>query len=308
VFCQVGLRGYLACRILSQNGYKCRNLTGGYKTYLMSTQVDSTLPEKKEEMKDDSGERSQKTAPAKIDIKKEVDARGLQCPGPIMQLKAAIDDIKTGEAVSIIVSDPAFITDAPAWCHATGHELSGIEPRADGGYMATIIKRTGTSCLAAAAKAKTMTNVIFSNDFDKAMAAFIIANGAASMGYAVTIFFTFWGINILRKDETVNVKKNLIEKMFGWMMPKGPEKLALSQMQMGGMGSWLIKSIMRKKHVSTLSDLIISARKSGVRLVVCTMSMDLMGIKKQELIEGIEEGGVAMFVDNLPATGASLFI
>jgi len=140
------------------------------------------------------------------------------------------------------------------------------------------------------------------------MAAFIIANGAAAAGYEVTLFFTFWGLNVLRKSGPVTVKKNLIEKMFGWMMPKGPNKLKLSQMNMGGMGLGMIKGIMKQKNVMKLEDLIAQAQFSGVRLVACTMTMDLMGIKKEELIDGIEEGGVAMYVDHLTQSSANLFI
>ena len=154
---------------------------------------------------------------------------------------------------------------------------------------------------------KRFTNVVFSNDLDKALAAFIIANGAATMGYEVTLFFTFWGINILRKAENVKVKKNLIENMFGIMMPKGAKKLGLSQMNMGGMGKAMIEGIMNKKNVASLPELIASAQANGVKLAVCTMSMDLMGIKREELIDGIEEGGVAMYIDRLGGN-ANLFI
>lgn len=153
-----------------------------------------------------------------------------------------------------------------------------------------------------------MTNVVFSADFDKAMAAFIIANGAAAAGYEVTLFFTFWGLNILRRQGPVAVRKNLIERLFGLMMPKGAGRLTLSKMNMGGMGLAMIKGIMRHKNVMPLATLIEQARNSGVRLVACTMSMDLMGIKKEELIDGVEEGGVALYVDQLSRSGAGLFI
>ena len=155
---------------------------------------------------------------------------------------------------------------------------------------------------------KHKTIVVFSGDFDKAMAGFIIANGAAAMGSKVTMFFTFWGLNVLRRAEAVSVKKNLIERMFGWMMPRGADKLALSKMQMGGMGLAMIKGIMRKKNVASLGDLIASARAAGVRMVACTMSMDLMGIKKAELIDGVEEGGVAAYLDSAEAGNVNLFI
>jgi peroxiredoxin family protein len=142
----------------------------------------------------------------------------------------------------------------------------------------------------------------------KAMATFIIANGAAAMGSEVTIFFTFWGVNLLRRPESIAVDKTFIERMFGWMMPRGAEKTTLSNMHMGGMGTAMIKSIMKKKNVQALSELIEKAKESGVRLVVCNMTMDLMGIKREELIDGVEEGGVAMYLDHAEASNVNLFI
>jgi peroxiredoxin family protein len=183
-----------------------------------------------------------------------------------------------------------------------------MEPAAGGGFQATITKRlAGKACLVAQGGAKRFTNVVFSNDLDRALAAFIIANGAATMGYETTLFFTFWGLNILRKSGPVAVRKSPIEKMFGWMMPKGADKLALSQMHMGGLGTAMMKGIMRKKNVSTLPELIDDARRNGVRLVACTMTMDLMGIKRDELVDGVEEGGVAMYIDRIGGN-ANLFI
>ena len=128
------------------------------------------------------------------------------------------------------------------------------------------------------------------------------------MGSKVTLFFTFWGLNALRRDEHVKVKKNLIERMFGFMMPRGAKKLKLSNMHMGGMGSAMIKGIMKKKNVASLPELIASAQAAGVRLVACSMSMDLMGIRKEELIDGVEEGGVAMFLGAAEQSNMSLFI
>lgn len=210
----------------------------------------------------------------------------------------------------------AFLTDIPAWCNTTGNELVNVA--ADGkGYHATVIKRSGdttapsacdSNAASAVARKKGLTIVVFSNAFDRATAAFIIANGAAAMGFDVTLFFTFWGLNVLRKDESVRVKKTFIERMFGWMMPRGPEKLALSQMHMGGMGLAMIKGIMRKKNVPSLADSIKMAQASGVKLVACTMSMDLMGLKREEFIDDIEEGGVALYLDRAGDGNVNLFI
>jgi peroxiredoxin family protein len=155
---------------------------------------------------------------------------------------------------------------------------------------------------------KNKTLVVFSGDLDKALAAFIIANGAAAMGSHVTMFFTFWGINILRRNERVSVAKTIVERMFGWMMPRGATRLGLSKMNMAGMGAAMIRGIMRKKNVASLPELIATARQAGVRLVVCSMSMDLMGIQREELIAGIEEGGVATYLDSAEAGSVNLFI
>jgi NADPH-dependent 2,4-dienoyl-CoA reductase/sulfur reductase-like enzyme/peroxiredoxin family protein/TusA-related sulfurtransferase/rhodanese-related sulfurtransferase len=307
VFCKVGLRGYLACRILSQSGFKCRNLTGGYITYQRAVELPTAeMPENHKPASDSDYEDVQK--PSGIKTVKVIDACGLQCPGPILQLKNAMDEIKEGEAVSITASDPGFVADAPAWCNTTGHELIRLEPAEKGTYRATVVKRAPAFGGVPVSGKKAMANVVFSNDFDKAMAAFIIANGAVAAGYEVTLFFTFWGLNILRKSGPVVAKKNLIEKMFGLMMPKGADRLSLSKMNMAGMGPAMIKGLMKHKNVMTLQELIGQAKSSGVRMVVCTMSMDLMGIKSEELIDGVEEGGVAMYIDHLSRSSANLFI
>ena len=308
IFCQVGLRGYLACRILEQNGIKCRNLSGGYKSYMMGTDQQITPIPEAEIMNNDTGEKTINQQPEVLPPVLEVDACGLQCPGPIMKLKSALETIKSGEALSITSTDPGFAGDIPAWCNSTGNRLDSLNPVKGGGYCAVITKSQGGGETCPSIQGpKRFTNVVFSNDLDKALAAFIIANGAASMGYEVTLFFTFWGLNILRKENPGAVKKNLVEKMFGIMMPKGPKKLGLSQMNMGGVGKAMIEGIMNKKGVASLPELIASAQENGVKLVVCSMSMDLMGIKREELIDGIDEGGVAMYIDQIGGN-ANLFI
>nr|WP_277817257.1 DsrE/DsrF/DrsH-like family protein [Koleobacter methoxysyntrophicus] len=152
------------------------------------------------------------------------------------------------------------------------------------------------------------TIVVFSGDLDKAIASFIIANGAAAMGKKVTMFFTFWGLNILRKEEQVRVNKGLMDRMFGMMMPRGSKKLGLSKMNMGGIGARLIRKVMKDKNVSSLEELIDQARGNGVRLVACNMSMDVMGIKREELIDGIEVGGVAAYLGEAEKSNVNLFI
>ncbi|HOP79125.1 MAG TPA: FAD-dependent oxidoreductase [Armatimonadota bacterium] len=312
VYCQVGLRGYIACRLLTQKGFKCRNYTGGMKLYSMITGNSHNAPKPvKPEICEDTGLKcatDYHDSARSAEVIKVVDACGLQCPGPIMRVSEELKNIREGEAITVISSDPAFMQDVGAWCHSTGNKL--IDVAAEGGhYKATIAKGSAAPQVSSASPSnKKKTIVVFSNDFDKVVAAFIIANGAAAMGSEVTMFFTFWGINVLRHRKRVAVKKNLIEKMFGRMMPRGSDKLKLSKMNMGGMGLSMIKGIMRKKNVPSLPELIKSAQKAGVRLVVCTMSMDLMGIKREELIEDVEEGGVAMYLDNAEAGNVNLFI
>ncbi|VBB06344.1 Hypothetical protein LUCI_1575 [Lucifera butyrica] len=152
------------------------------------------------------------------------------------------------------------------------------------------------------------TIIVFSNDLDKVMAAFIIANGALAMGDEVTLFFTFWGLNVLRKEESVPVKKGFLEKMFGWMMPRGAGRLGLSKMNFGGLGAKMMQHMMKQKNVNTLPELIQSAQALGVNIVACTMSMDVMGITKEELIEGIDFAGVATYLGHADEANVNLFI
>jgi len=318
VFCQVGLRGYVACRLLSQLGYKCRNLTGGYKTYTMHTSAiahKSLVEVGDTQMVDDSGSTGssfgasdEKPAPEASQPVRLIDACGLQCPGPIMRVSEALREIATGQTIEVISTDPGFVSDIGPWCNSTGNRLVSVTPD-DGKFRALIAKgQAVTSAAGSMPVSKGKTIVVFSSDFDKAVAAFVIANGAASMGSDVTMFFTFWGLNVLRKPEGARVSKNVIERMFGWMMPRGAGKLSLSKMNMAGMGLAMIKGIMRKKNVPSLPEFIDSARKAGVRMVACTMSMDLMGIKPDELIDGVEFGGVAMYLDRAESGCVNLFI
>ena len=311
-YCAVGLRGYLACRMLTQKGFKCRNLSGGTKTYAAVTGSLVSPQQPKAEACDDSGISCQadkgSSDAVSPRIVAEIDATGLQCPGPIQQAALGLAALAAGEAISITASDPSFAKDIVAWCHSTGNRLIDVSNEGKN-YKAMIAK--GSAPLPEASCTGSQKNksiVVFSGDFDKLMAAFVIANGAAAMGSKVTMFFTFWGINALRRSKHVAVQKNLIEKMFGWMMPRGADKLKLSQMNMGGMGLAMIKGIMRKKNVASLPEMIRSAQNAGVKLVVCTMSMDLMGIRREELIDGVEEGGVASYLDSAEAGNVNLFI
>lgn len=311
IFCQVGLRGYLACRILMQKGYKnVRNLSGGYKTYQMSVQKQSNedIYEYDKIMKNDDIKPVDSSQDNRAsDVKVELDACGLQCPGPIMKVYETINSMNYNEILEVKATDPAFQEDIKTWCKSTGNKLMGVSFE-NNAFKASIKKEMKPLEPAYAAKKNDKSMIVFSNDLDKAIASFIIANGAAAMGRKVTMFFTFWGLNILRKPKGKGVKKDMISKMFGFMMPKGSKKLSLSKMNMLGMGPKMIRFLMKKKNVSSLEELIEQAQKSGVTFVACNMSMDLMGIKKEELIDGVTIGGVASFLGSAEDSDMSLFV
>jgi NADPH-dependent 2,4-dienoyl-CoA reductase/sulfur reductase-like enzyme/peroxiredoxin family protein/TusA-related sulfurtransferase/rhodanese-related sulfurtransferase len=319
-YCQVGLRGYVADRILSQHGYKVLNVTGGYKT-VSSLGFNPQRNEERHNNNNGTGSKHLIVDPDTQAIKEEVnqigtydktlDACGLCCPGPLMQVKASIADLKDGQILKVAASDPGFYEDIKAWCKRTNNELLDVT-RTGGNITAFIKKNTKTepvnqyTSLAPAKDNKTM--VVFSGDLDKAIASFIIANGAASMGRKVTMFFTFWGLNILRKPEKMSVKKDFMGKMFGMMMPRGSKKLKLSNMNMMGMGGKMIRKLMKDKNVSSLEELIQSAIDSGIEIVACQMSMDLMGFKKEELMDGVKIGGVGYYLGEAEDSNVNLFI
>ncbi|SFK54701.1 Peroxiredoxin family protein [Halobacillus dabanensis] len=153
------------------------------------------------------------------------------------------------------------------------------------------------------------TNIIlFSGDYDKAMAAYIIANGAAAYDHEVTIFHTFWGLNALRKEENIQVKKSFVEKMFGKMMPRGANKMGISKMNFAGFGPKMIKDVMKKHNAMPLPDLIEMAQEQEINLVACTMTMDLLGLQKEELLDEIEYAGVAAYLADAEEGNVNLFI
>ncbi|PJI07975.1 MULTISPECIES: DsrE/DsrF/DrsH-like family protein [Clostridium] len=306
VYCQVGLRGYIAQRILKQKGFKVKNLTGGYKSL-------SVLSFKPEVANRNDNNDAQKEAAVDIDKKydKALDACGLCCPGPLMQVKACVDSIEIGKILKVTASDPGFYEDIKAWCKRTNNGL--LDLKKDGGTITAFIKKgsgivvsENLNSIEDSKDNKTM--VVFSGDLDKAIASFIIANGAASMGKKVTMFFTFWGLSILRKPEKADIKKGLVEKMFGMMLPRGSEKLKLSKMNMMGMGTKMIRKVMKDKNVSSLEELIKAAIDSGIQIVACQMSMDIMGIKKEELIDGVKIGGVGYYLGEAEDSNVNLFI
>ncbi len=313
-YCSVGLRSYLASRILKNNGYpKVRNLNGGYRSYQA---IRNELENKVEEaltpdsVKQTASRENALEACATI----KLDLCGLQCPGPIMKIYQKMGEMPDGAILEVCATDPGFAADIQSWCLRTGNTL--LEKGHDGkGFTATIKKGNGDevkaiekNSLTPASLENDKTIVVFSSDLDRALAALIIANGAASMGRKVTLFFTFWGLNILRKNENVKVRKPFMDGMFGKMMPRGSTKLGLSRMNMAGMGPKMIRMVMKNKNVDSLEVLLQEALKSGVRLVACQMSMDIMGITAAELIDGVELAGVASYLDAAESSDVNLFI
>jgi len=305
LFCNTGYTSYCASRILVQKGFNnVYSLMGGITLY-------------KEIVKNKEGKVTAKiraAVGASINNSKvsKIDACGLQCPGPIMKVSNALNNAKEGDIFEVTSTDRGFKSDIGAWCESTGNTFVNLKQ--DGvKYIATISKGASANIRGSNMENKVINNgngqtiVVFSNDLDKALASFIIANGAKASGKNVTMFFTFWGLNILRKTN-VTVKKGFIDKMFGLMMPKGAEKLTLSKMNMGGMGSVMMKWVMKNKNISTLSELIKQAQDSGVKFIACNMSMDVMGIKEEELIDGVEIGGVAKYISETNNANSNLFI
>ncbi|WP_018248067.1 CoA-disulfide reductase [Orenia marismortui] len=318
IYCAVGLRGYIGARILMQHGFnKVKNLSGGYKLYKeikndKEAVIDDCNTPDYQKMTTASNPEEGQIVGKQLESNQSgkrvsLDACGLQCPGPIMQVANKMKELDQGDVLEVVATDPGFVADIGAWCKSTGNKLldSGQEGH---NFTASIQKGQGRTAVANTNDKNKKTMVVFSGELDRAIASFIIANGAAAMGSEVTLFFTFWGLNILRKKENVKVEKTMMDKMFGKMMPQGSEKLPLSNMNMFGMGPKMIRKVMNDKGVDSLEALIGQAKLNGVRLVACQMSMDVMGIKKEELIEGVEVGGVASFLSDAEESNMSLFI
>jgi peroxiredoxin family protein/TusA-related sulfurtransferase/rhodanese-related sulfurtransferase len=299
LFCNKGFTSYISSRILLQNGFdNVFSLSGGHLLY-------------KEIIKNKEGFLMNNSPKPQIINNTEfktlrVDACGMQCPGPIMKLSETIKSMNTGEVLELSTTDPGFKSDVTAWCDSTGNSLLGLTT--ENKIIKAKIQKGTSANFSQKETGNGQTIVIFSNDLDKALASFIIANGALAAGKEVTMFFTFWGLNILRKPNGKPVKKGLIDKMFGMMMPKGAGQLILSKMHMGGMGTAMMKWVMKNKNVATLQELIEDAQANGAKLIACNMSMDVMGIKKEELIDGVEIAGVAKYINESSKSNSNLFI
>jgi len=319
IYCAIGLRGYVGARILMQHGFEnVYNFSGGYSTYSCiycqdsgdkcggsTCGVDMDFSE--------SGDIETHEVEETGEVIK-VNACGLQCPGPIMQVYNALEVMNNGDVLEIKATDPGFKSDIKVWTEKTGNTLldvskenKEITARIMKGRKGGVPQQTG-AIANGVDLTKQQTMVVFSGDLDKAIASLIIANGAASMGKKVTMFYTFWGLNILRKHESVSVKKDFLGRMFSGMMPRGTKKLGLSKMNMLGMGPKMIRLVMKKHNVDSLETLLQTALDNGVEMVACNMSMDLMGITEDELIDGIDLGGVATYLGEAQDSNVNLFI
>lgn len=297
VYCAVGLRGYLACRFLSQNGYNVKNIAGGIKTSSLifnnSTKVENS-------------KNSTLSNSSNIEY---IDLSGLSCPGPLVTIKEKIETLKNGECLKVKVSDSGFYNDIKSWCKVTNNTLLDIK-KDNNSTFATIqkgsISANKNENIIVNENSESVTIVVFSGDLDKAIASFIIANGALALGKKVTMFFTFWGLSIIKK-RTLS-KNNILEKMFSFMLPKNSLSLPVSKMNFFGIGAKMIRYVMKSKDIMSLEELMSKSIENGVNLIACSMSMDVMGISKDELLENIEYGGVGQYLGEAQNSNTNLFI
>ncbi|MBO4235219.1 MAG: DsrE/DsrF/DrsH-like family protein [Firmicutes bacterium] len=343
VNCAIGVRSYNGARILMQNGFERVYVLEGGSSFYQSMQYE---PKTKWGEADGgngnigvsgngnanaNGNINRNAVNAASETIQILNCCGLQCPGPIMKVNEALSRMNDGEVLKVSATDMGFSRDVESWCCRTGNTYIGVEKNGKE-HIVTLMKGVNQGAAEAEFGAKVRdgvnansennavnvvasgqdnqnkTIIVFDGDMDKVMASLIIANGAAAMGRKVTMFYTFWGLNALRKSNNVSVKKTFIEKMFGSMMPRGLSKLALSKMNMLGMGKAMMKYVMRQKNVTSLEELMQSAMRNGVKMIACTMSMDVMGIKEEELIDGVELAGVATYLGDAELSNVNLFI
>ncbi len=307
LFCGVGLRGYLASNILKANGYSdVRNLIGGIRTYNIATADYTKAAPNRGGDDAEQGALSQDVSAEMV----VVDACGLQCPGPILRLRDRVSTLNEGECIEIMATDSAFARDVEAWCNSTGNRL--VATSCDKGIYRAVVQRGVSGCSAQsstpASKGDEKTFIMFSDDLDKTLATFVLANGAAATGKRVTIFFTFWGLNTIKRVDKPRVKKDIWGKMFGWMLPSHSKQLSLSKFNMFGLGRIMMRHLMKLRGVESLESLRQQALDSGVEFIACQMSMDVMGIKREELIDEVSVGGVATYMERAEKSDVNLFI
>lgn len=317
ILCAIGVRSYNAARALMESGFKNVLVYPAGTNFYKSVYYNHFNDEMQNSNEPTYAAKTNNsgTNPSE-DIKTsiQVDCSGLQCPGPIMKVYETIKNINDGDIIKVSATDSGFAKDVEAWSRRTGNTLLKVEKEGKNNIVylqkgALANQPEGASKNTACAPANDgKTIIVFSGDMDKVLASFVIANGAAAMGRPVTMFFTFWGLNVLRKTEPQNIKKPFIDAMFGRMMPQGASRLKLSKMNMGGMGTAMMRKVMKDKNIDSLEDLIKKAMANGIKMIACTMSMDVMGITKEELIDGIEYAGVGTYLGDAEESNVNLFI
>lgn len=321
LYCGVGLRGYLASNILLQNGFtNVRNLVGGLKTYKSSTaelpvpaNIYKTFKYSEEkrfqidnlrvtELYKEDGDDDKTASSIKID------ACGLSCPGPLMKLKKNMEVLKKGDILEVTATDAGFPSDARSWAETTGNEFISSSENA-GKYVVKLKKNETMKVVEQQSNAQLgKTFIMFSDDLDKALATFVLANGASAIGGKVSIFFTFWGLNVIKKVEKPKSEHDIFGKMFGMMLPSSSLQLKLSKLNMFGIGSRMMRYLMNKKKIDSLESLRQQAIDNGIEFIACQMSMDVMGVNREELLDNVVIGGVGTYMNRADKSNINLFI
>jgi len=321
--CNTGHTSYNGLKILESKGYSnLVNVIGGnnrYQAFKWSREYKPTTGRKKVASAPKAVKETTKApvasasaAPGKAIA---LDCTGLSCPGPLLKLHKKLNEVQNGTIIDVTASDFGFEDDVKTWVEKNGHTLISASSDDEKVYakiqkgQSSVINEDSQAIAGALMKDKERaTIVLFSGEYDKVIGALIIAQAAASLGKKVTVFATFWGLNALRIKPRKKPKKKFMEKMFGKMMPRGVEEFPLTQMNYGGLGKKIIKSVMKKHNVKTPDKMIKDAQELGVEFIACTMSMDLLGIRKEELLEGVSFAGVAKYISHADDSNVTLFI
>lgn len=298
-YCKSGRRSQTAADLLIANGFKASSLEGGFSAYtgkFRSTDTEEIIA---------SVDMNSNIAEDRIRIA----AHGLQCPGPLLKVNEVMSGLEIGKQMEITVTDHGFCTDVEAWAKKHGHAV--LKNEVSGENVTVVLEKKAPVQTEAHKMIETKdgaTIVVFSGDMDKALASFIIASGARSMGKEVTMFFTFWGLNIIKDPNVQKRNKKGLDKIFSMMMPKSASKLPISKMNMLGAGSKMIQHVMKNKKVDALSEMIEKADKLGIKMIACTMSMDIMAVEKEELLSNVQFGGVGTYLGDAENGNLNLFI
>lgn len=300
VYCQRGKRGADAVDILKRNGFDAVNLEAGYDAYTGGFgSAEENIP---------ASDKNIQLDPDRV----KVEASGLQCPGPLLKVNEVMSQLEPGQQLEMTVTDFGFCTDVEAWAKKTGNTVLKNEILEE--RVVVVIRKSAPQAKPSAEGHQMVetkngaTLVVFSGDMDKALASFIIATGAKSMGKEVTMFFTFWGLNVIKDPAAPKKDKKRLDRAFSMMMPKSAAKLPVSKMNMFGLGSKMIRYVMQKKKVDALTEMIDKADQLGIKMVACTMSMDIMAIEADELLPNVNFGGVGTYLGDAENGNLNLFI